>query len=214
MIVPARRLRSNALVAKVNWSVTSVTPSALSSSEISSVHPRMSRLSSITTSSNQSPPLPTTVPSALSLPPFLRNLSLSTAFHSLRIIRLGAGNAVVQLNDTSSDRPERSAAVTVTANVPASRAAPEMTPVSASMVSPAGRPVADQLMASPSGSEPVTANETVSPTVVDCGPGLVTVGAPPTCGSSGRRACRSAVTFAARAGNRVLRNQALLAFHA
>ena len=56
---------------------------------------------------------------------------------------------VVQVNDTDPARPEPSVATTNTEDEPGVVGVPEMTPVAALMVRPAGSPVADHEMVVP-----------------------------------------------------------------
>ena len=92
MMVPDRRFASRGSLANTNVSVTSRGPAP--ASESSSAQPRTSRLSSTTTSSNQSPPLPKIEPKKES--PSWMSSSLLTAFHSFKISpgRMGAALVV------------------------------------------------------------------------------------------------------------------------
>ncbi len=69
---------------------------------MTSSQPRRSRWSIVTTSSNQSPPLPWIVPQKLSVPRFFRKSTSETALYSFRMT--GAGGGGTQTSPTSSQK--------------------------------------------------------------------------------------------------------------
>jgi len=165
-IVPAGNAASSGASVNTSVALRSSRSCDRSRSHNSICQPRRSRPSSITTNSNQSPPLPSTSPKAGSSPP-TNSRSPRTALYSFIASRVGPGWGSRKIQRTFCRWRLFSVSMisTSVSKTPASFATPLITPVVMSMNTPGGS--GDRLndTGPPSGSKPSMTFEIGSPTL-------------------------------------------------